>query len=54
MLKKTWYLIPLSFVSVTCLGQESKKSGTEETNQIYDQWLEAWIKADITLTASHK
>ena len=30
MLKKTWYLILLLFLSITCLGQESKKLGTEE------------------------
>ena len=34
MLKKTWYLIPLLFLSVTCLGQESKKLGTEEVQAV--------------------
>ena len=34
MLKKTWYLIPLLFLSVTCLGQESKKLGTEEAQAV--------------------
>ncbi len=34
MLKKTWYLVPLLFLSVTCLGQESKKLGTEEAQAV--------------------
>ena len=34
MLKKTWYLFPLLFLSVTCLGQESKKLGTEEAQAV--------------------
>jgi len=34
MLKKTWYLILLLFLSITCLGQESKKLGTEEAQAV--------------------
>ena len=34
MLKKTWYLIPLLFLSVTCLGQESKELGKEEPRAV--------------------
>ena len=34
MLKKTWYLNPLLFLSVTCLGQESKELGTEEAQAV--------------------
>jgi len=34
MLKKNWYLIPLLFLSVTCLGQESEKLGAEEAQAV--------------------
>ena len=34
MLKKIWYLIPLLFLSVTCLGQESKELGKEEAQAV--------------------
>ena len=34
MLKKIWYLIPLLFISITCLSQESKKLGIEEAKAV--------------------
>ena len=34
MLKKLWYLIPLLFLSVTCLGQESEKLGIGEAQAV--------------------